>query len=71
MTQMKENVFHSIIWKEDDLYIARALEVNVASQGESQKEATKNLKEALELYLEDSKEALPVVQSVEIAEVSV
>lgn len=45
---------HSIVWKENDLYVAKALEVEVASQGESENEAIKNLEEALELYFEDN-----------------
>lgn len=44
---------HSVVWKEDKLYVAKALEVEIASQGKSQKEALDNLKEALELYFED------------------
>ena len=38
-------------------YVARCLDVEVASQGESAEEALANLKEALELYFED--EVLP------------
>ncbi len=34
-------------------YVARCLDVEVASQGESAEEALANLKEALELYFED------------------
>lgn len=48
---------HTIVWKEDKLYVAKALEVEVASQGESEEEALKNLQEALELYFEDNKNA--------------
>ena len=44
---------HSVIWKEDKLYVSKALEVEVASQGKTEKEALDNLKEALELYFED------------------
>lgn len=44
---------HSISWKEDKWYIAKALEVEVASQGKTESEALDNLKEALELYFED------------------
>lgn len=44
---------HSVVWQEDKLYVAKALEVEIASQGKSQKEAVNNLKEALELYFED------------------
>ncbi len=35
-------------------YVARCLEVEVASQGETVEEALGNLREALELYFEDA-----------------
>jgi len=41
------------VHREDDLYVSRALEVEVASQGETIEEALTNLREALELYFED------------------
>ena len=44
---------HAVVWKEDKLYVAKALEVEVASQGSTEKEGLENLKEALELYFED------------------
>ncbi len=44
---------HSVVWKEDKWYVAKALEVEVTSQGKNEKEALGNLKEALELYFED------------------
>lgn len=47
---------HSVVWKEDKWYVAKALEVEVASQGKSQKEALDNLREALELLFEDQAE---------------
>lgn len=47
---------HSVVWKENNLYVAKALEVEVASQGASENEAVKNLEEALELYFEDNSE---------------
>ncbi len=53
---------HTIVWKEDHLFVAKALEVEVASQGESENEALENLKEALELYFEDNRD-------IELAEV--
>ena len=45
---------HSVIWKEDKWYVAKALEVEVTSQGKSEQGALGNLKEALELYFEDA-----------------
>lgn len=44
---------HSVVWKEDKWYVAKALEVEVVSQGKTEKKALENLKEALELYFED------------------
>ena len=43
----------AVIRKEGSLYVALCPEFDVASQGKSVEEALKNLKEALELYLED------------------
>lgn len=45
---------HAVVWKEDKFFIARALEIEVTSQGKSEDEALTNLKEALELYFEDN-----------------
>jgi len=38
---------------EGEWYVARALEVEIASQGETIEEALANLREAAELYFED------------------
>ena len=56
--------FHAVIWKEDSLFVAKALELEVTSQGASEQEALKNLQEALELFFEDRStwELLPVEQ---------
>ena len=68
---MKQTNFHAAIWKEDHLYVARTLEVNVASQGKTHAEAISNLKEALELYFEDSNESIPQIEEVEVEQVTV
>ncbi|MCC8160525.1 MAG: type II toxin-antitoxin system HicB family antitoxin [Oscillospiraceae bacterium] len=43
-----------VIQKEDNWYVATALESGVASQGKTIDKALSNLKEALELYFEDN-----------------
>ena len=43
----------AVVWREERLYVALCPELVVASQGKSVEEALKNLKEALEMYLED------------------
>lgn len=45
--------FTAIIIKEGKWYTARCAELGVVSQGKTVEEAQKNLKEAVELYLED------------------
>ena len=49
---MKTQAFTANIWREDDWFIAQCLEIDIASQGESEEEALVNLREALELYFE-------------------
>ena len=50
---MKSQILHTIVWKENKIFVAKFLEVELASQGKTKDEAVKNLKEALDLYLED------------------
>ncbi len=44
--------FTAILEKEGDLYVALCPELDAASQGNSPEEATANLREAVELFLE-------------------
>jgi predicted RNase H-like HicB family nuclease len=46
--------FTAAVTHEGAHYVARCLEVEVASQGSTVEEALENLKEALELYFEDA-----------------
>ncbi len=63
--------FTAAVTRDDRLYVARCLEVEVTSQGTSVEDALANLKEALELYfqnepLPDGVEP-PTIHRVEIA----
>jgi predicted RNase H-like HicB family nuclease len=49
------------ITKEEKWYVAKCLEVEVTSQGETVEEALANLKEALELYFEDGPPIDPII----------
>ena len=49
---MATTVYTAIIEKEGDLYAALCPELDVASQGVTVEEATSNLREAVELFLE-------------------
>lgn len=58
-----KNIFKetsALVWREDSLYVAKSLEVEIASQGANKKEALENLKEALELYKDLSLEKLNI-----------
>jgi predicted RNase H-like HicB family nuclease len=44
-----------VIYREGDYYVSQCLNVEVASFGSTIDEALANLKEAVELYLEDDK----------------
>ncbi len=46
---------NALVWREDTWYVAKAVEVEVASQGKSAKQALINLQKALELYFQDEK----------------
>lgn len=47
--------FTTVITQEDAWFVARAIELGVVSQGKTVEEAEHNLREAVELYLEDEK----------------
>jgi predicted RNase H-like HicB family nuclease len=59
------------VHQEEQWYVARCLELDVASQGESLEEALANLREAVEAYLEEVSqpviESTPLVTSFQIA----
>ena len=42
--------FNAVIIREDDWYVAQCLDVDIVSQGETEKEALDNLNEALLLH---------------------
>lgn len=50
-----ESGFNALVWQEDDLFVAKTLEIELSSQGKTSKEALSNLEEAIELYFEDEK----------------
>jgi len=52
MTMGMKTPFTAAVWREDDLFVAQCLEVDVASQGGAEQEALANLAEALELHFE-------------------
>jgi predicted RNase H-like HicB family nuclease len=57
--EVTKGPFATTVWHEGKWYISQCLEVDVASQGESEEEALANLKEALELHFEPPLAARP------------
>ena len=51
--------YNVIIQKEENWYVAKCLDNNIASQGKTIEEAMKNLKEALELYMQNEETVKP------------
>jgi len=56
---MSKNDLQAVVWKEGVWFVAKALGLEVASQGKTRKEAIKNLQEAVDLLLEDEDLKIP------------
>ncbi len=62
-----KRTFTASVSREGDWFVAQCLEVDVASQGESEVEALANLREALELFFEEPQAtAIPQVRHIEV-----
>ena len=48
--------YTAVVWKETEGYVSKCPELGVASCGDSFEDAVFNLREAVELYLENAKE---------------
>ena len=59
--------FAASVWREGDWYVSQCLEIDVASQGETEEEALGTLKEALELHFEPPQATRPPkVRTIEV-----
>ena len=58
-----KRTFAATVWREGNWYVSQCLEVDVASQGESEDEALANVKEALELHFEPPQATRPQSRS--------
>jgi len=45
----------AVIWQEDDVYVSKCPELEVASAGDTPQEALENLKEVVKLFIENAK----------------
>jgi predicted RNase H-like HicB family nuclease len=53
---MKTFEYTAVVWKEEGGFVSKCPELGVASCGDTFEEAVGNLKEAVELYIENAKE---------------
>jgi predicted RNase H-like HicB family nuclease len=53
---MKKFEYTAVVWKERKGFVSKCPELNVASCGDTFEEAINNLKEAVELYIENARE---------------
>lgn len=64
---MIKKKYTASISKDGNWFVAQCLEVDVASQGKTEKEALQNLREALELHFEDPQATdKPEIRQIEI-----
>jgi predicted RNase H-like HicB family nuclease len=61
---MKIFEYTAVVWKETDGFVSKCTELGVASCGDTFEEAVSNLKEAVELYLDNAKE-LDLIEDIE------
>lgn len=61
---MKIFDYTAVVWKEAEGYVSKCPELGVASCGDTFDEAVSNLREAVELYLENATE-LGIIEEVE------
>jgi len=58
---------NAVVWQEEEWFIAQCLEIDIASQGETEKEALENLRDALTLHFTPPVATiLPNVQKIEL-----
>ena len=62
---------HYTLHREEDDFVAQCLDYDVSSFGATGQEALANLKEAIELYLEDADETTPRITDVSVGELAV
>ena len=55
--------FSALLWKEGKLQIVWCPELDIASQGKKVEDALANLREAIDLYLEDEDAKIPTDRS--------
>ena len=59
--------FSATIWREGNWYVSQCLELDIASQGQTEEESLANLREALELHFEHPRATRPpAIRTIEV-----
>lgn len=76
MFKMAKMKLHAVLYKSENMYVVKCVELPVVSQGETLEKALENIKEAVELYLQeedltDDFEAVekPIIREFEVEKV--
>jgi predicted RNase H-like HicB family nuclease len=56
---------YAVIWREEDMFVIKEVFTGVTTQGKTIEEAMENLKEAIELYLEEMPEIAAEIENIE------
>lgn len=56
---MSKTDLKAIVWQEENWFVAKAIGVEIASQGKTRKKALENLQEAVDLLFEDEQIKIP------------
>lgn len=62
---------HYTLYRENSDFVVQCLDCDISTFGSTEKEALDNLKEAVELYLEDSLADSPEIKEVKVGELSI
>ncbi len=69
---MRKINLRNVVWKEGKYYVVQCLNVDVSSFGKTKNEALRNLDEALELFLEDTKKPeITKIERPELVKISI
>jgi predicted RNase H-like HicB family nuclease len=67
---MDQTVLRYVVYAEDGAFVAQCLDVDVVSEGDSEDDAVANLKEALQLRLEDQAHPVIATRAVRFGEIT-
>ena len=71
MLNAMESTLRYVVFEQDGAFVAQCLDVDVASEGDTENDALAALKEALELYFEDGKAPAVTPKAMRFGEIAI